>query len=415
MNDFGPSDFGSYVLGYLLGILEGLWHAISGLVEAIITLLRLPQMMFDFLTSTLPSLATRYGPRLMALFTEGGGISARLARVRAAFLRDPRGSAALITRLVDQARASVLAMVRTRGRSAATSFLSFLEESWSAIGERFGDIVGQILFEVILAVATDLIGNIVREAAQLGARIAARVVGPVVDGVRAVGRLAGQALEWVQAVGRQVAGEAGELLEALRGLLREFRALFEELGPEIEAARPPARPPTGPSFADVTADLGLEAPGTTTYRSTADAARGAQQGGLSGPGRPGFFSYSTQGTVRPVAGTATAQAAHVTPQAVYRSLQAGGRQVSEGRALTTFLERTPHRFMDQAWINEWNAAVRAGRQITAGDVLDMVSRAISRAGRAGQFDAATEAALQMRLRTELFSELGLTPATVIVP
>ncbi len=247
MDDFGPGEFGSYLLGYLLGILEGLWHGIRGLVEAIITLLRLPQMMFDFLTSTLPSLLTRYGPRLIAFFAAGGGIEARLARVRAAFLRDPRGSVALIERLVDQARASVLAMVRRRGRSAATSFLSFLEESWSAIGERFGDIVGQILFEVILALATDLIGNIVREAAQLGARFAARVVGPVVDGVRAIGRLAGQALEWVQALGRRIAGEAGELLEALRDLLREFRALFEELGPEIETAGAgPVRPPAPP-------------------------------------------------------------------------------------------------------------------------------------------------------------------------
>jgi hypothetical protein len=413
-DDFGPRQMASYVGGYLLGILEGLWHGIRGLVEAILMLLRIPQALFDFLTTTLPDLAVRYGPRLAQLLAGRGGLSARFAAVRAAFLRDPRGSLAMIQRLVDQARAAVLGMVRTRGRESAASFLSFLEESWYAIGERFGDIVGQVLFEVALAVATDLIGNIVREAAQLGARLAARVIGPVVDGLRSIGRLATQALEWVESIGRRMAGEAGEFMDAIRNVLREFRALFDEVAPEIEAAHPPTGPPTGPSFADLSSELGLEAPGTTTYRSTAAAAREARTSGLA-QGRPGFFSYSTQGSVRSVAGTSTAQAAHVVPQAAYRSLRAAGRTVSEGRALTTFLERVPHRFLDQPWIDEWNAAVAAGRRITAGDVLDMVSRAITRAGSAGQIDAATEAALQMRLRTELFSELGLTPTSVIVP
>lgn len=53
---------------------------------------------------------------------------------------------------------------------------------------------------------------------------------------------------------------------------------------------------TGPSFADVSNELGLEVPGTIRYRSTAAAAAGARA--LETASRPGFQSHATASSVR---------------------------------------------------------------------------------------------------------------------
>jgi hypothetical protein len=175
-------------------------------------------------------------------------------------------------------------------------------------------------------------------------------------------------------------------------------------------------PPTGPSFEDVSTELQLEPSGTITYRSAAAAAAAARQSGLESPTRPGFGSYSTAGSVRKALGPSAAgtQAAHVTPQAVYRALRGTGRPGSAGRALTTPLSPQAHRSLDKTWVAEWNARVAAGQEIQAGDVYGMVSRAIDQAD-PSLINVQTKGALQDRLRSELFQELGLSPNDVIIP
>jgi hypothetical protein len=184
----------------------------------------------------------------------------------------------------------------------------------------------------------------------------------------------------------------------------------------------PAFQVSGPSFADVSAELGLEVPGTIRYRSTAAAAAGARAGGLVTPTRPGFQSHSTASSVRREFGVTGAafQSAHIVPQALYRALRAAGRRViagrpiSEGRAFTTLLPTSAHAAFDRTWVSQWNAAVAAGRAITAEDVYNWVSSAIQAVDE-DIINAGVKGAINDRLRTEMFVDLNLDPQDIIVP
>ena len=57
--DFGLSAASAFTAGYSVGVLEGLWHELKDLVEAIKTLIGLPAAIGRFLTQTLPKLAMR--------------------------------------------------------------------------------------------------------------------------------------------------------------------------------------------------------------------------------------------------------------------------------------------------------------------------------------------------------------------
>jgi len=180
-------------------------------------------------------------------------------------------------------------------------------------------------------------------------------------------------------------------------------------------AAAPAKPPTGPSFADVSAELKLEANGTIKYSSQAAAAAGARTSGLETPQRPGFHSYSTAGSVKKAGGVSgKTEAAHVVPQAVYRALKGTGTTGSAGKALTTPLPPKAHDNLDNTWISEWNARANAGREIRVRDVDRMVSRAIEQAD-PKLINNETKAALAMRLKSELYKELNLSPNDVIIP
>jgi hypothetical protein len=168
---------------------------------------------------------------------------------------------------------------------------------------------------------------------------------------------------------------------------------------------------TGPSFADVSAELGLEAPGTVRYRSTAAAAAAARAFRLETATRPGFQTHSTAPTVRRIFGVTGSQfeSAHIVFQALYRRL----RQ-SAGRALTILLPRAAHRAFDSGWVSAWNAAIGAGIQIRAVDVYSMVVNAL-RAVDPNLINNATKGAIEDRLRQELFQDLGLQPLDIVVP
>ena len=181
-------------------------------------------------------------------------------------------------------------------------------------------------------------------------------------------------------------------------------------------------PITGPSFADVSSELGLEAPGTVTYRSTAKAAQGARSAGLETATRPGFQTHATASAVRKAFNLSGKiwQSAHVVPQTVYRALRASGLrigargvEISEGRALTTLLPEEAHAAFDRVWVREWNSAVAAGRTIRAQDVFTWVSDAIN-AVNDGVINAEVKAAINGRLYSELYTDLGLKANDVII-
>lgn len=218
-----------------------------------------------------------------------------------------------------------------------------------------------------------------------------------------------------------VVREGGQLAAASTQASRLGATFADDAALVSNPAGPPWRV-TGPSFADVSAELGHEVPGTITYRSTAEAAAAARAGGLAIATRPGFQSHSTASSVRRKFGVTGAafQSAHVVPQALYRALRAagrrviGGRQISEGRAFTTLLPTVAHAAFDRTWVAQWNAATAAGRAITAEDVYNWVSRAIQGVDET-IINAGVKGSINDRLRTEMFVDLNLDPQDIIVP
>ena len=220
-------DFGS---GFSTGIDKGLRRSFKELVDMVLNLLKLPQLLGDFL-NRLSELAARYKLKLSQLKAKGGGLSERLNRLDDAFARDPHA----LERLLDAVSSFALAKVREGGIDAAGQLLKYLEKPWDKIGEDFGDIAGQILFQVLLAVGTDLIGNLVEEAIALTGRLAAlaaRAAEGVVAAMRTVEGLIGEAIKWVEKVGGQLAGEAGELFEAIKAVLSDMRVIFADIANE---------------------------------------------------------------------------------------------------------------------------------------------------------------------------------------
>ncbi len=209
-----------------------------------------------------------------------------------------------------------------------------------------------------------------------------------------------------------VTREGGELVV---GATQAGRAAAE-LAPGGSVVSPPPLRITNPSFADVSEAIQAEAPGTIRYASGAAAAVGARAAGLEKASRPGFQSHGIASSVRQAFRISGAewQSAHIAPQAFYRELRRLGIRVSEGRALTTLLSREAHAAFDRSWLREWRSAVASGRQIRISDVYTWVSNAIDAVDR-NLIDVSVQGAMHDRLRSELFSDLGLSPDLVIVP
>ena len=243
--DFGVTNAFRYVGGYALGIVEGIGLSIKGLVEAVITLIKLPYDINRFLTEKVPELAVRYGPRIAQFLSEGGGLSARINKVIEGFLKDPAKGIRQISSFLDALGNMALAQVRALGRGVAGKTLSLLEEPWFEYGLDIGKVVGQILFEVILAVASDAIANVVKEVLSIAGRISARLITGAVELIKSAGRFLGEAIEWVASLGRRAAGELGEMFEGIRAFLNRLRALIAELGEEGALAE------TGPGGARI--------------------------------------------------------------------------------------------------------------------------------------------------------------------
>ncbi len=235
-DEFGTVEALKYVGGYALGIVEGLWTSVEGLLEAIWTLIKLPYTVLEFLTTKLPALAEKYGPRIRQALTEAGGLSERLANLLKGFLDHPRDSLKQLSGLLDALGNLALEQVRALGRAASGKLLALFEEPWFDFGRDVGKVVGQILFEVLLAVASDGIATAAKSALRIAGELTARAVTGAVELLRDIGRLFGQALEWVQGIGRRLAGEASELFEAVREILRRLSAVFEEVAGDAAAA-----------------------------------------------------------------------------------------------------------------------------------------------------------------------------------
>jgi hypothetical protein len=235
-DDFGVIEGLKYVGGYAIGIVEGLWDALKGLVEAIWTLIKLPYNILEFLAEKLPALVEKYGPRIRKMLGEADGLGGRLEKVLKGFIEHPRDSLKQLSGFLEAIGNLALDKVRVLGHAAGQKLLALLEEPWFDFGRDIGKVVGQILFEVILAVASDGIATAAKSALRIAGELAARAVTGAVELLRSIGRLFGQALEWVQGIGRRLAGEAGELFEAVQELLRRLDAAIAEIAGDTAAA-----------------------------------------------------------------------------------------------------------------------------------------------------------------------------------
>jgi hypothetical protein len=334
--NFGIEGFYSLMDGYAVGVLEGLWDSVKGLVQAVISLAQLPVMLGKILNTPLPELAARIAPRLAQFTATIGELQDELGKMAGALLTDPQ----VLEEFIDAARTAVLTQVRAGGKDAAAQFLGFLDQSWSEIGKKFGHIVGRIVFEVLLAVLTDLIGNLVKKLGQLVSEFTVWVVENVAEVLRALGRLIGQALEWVQATLGRLAGKARQLFERLKVLLTRLKSGVTDFLdvtqakttaggmtmriPKTEAATT-LKPPPGTSPATVKPTTGVRIPETPTPKSSFPS---SSRGGVRAP--------------RPPAGTTTAGVTGDTIELfkrrpeLKRALERGGRAAEALRKCASF-------------------------------------------------------------------------------
>jgi Domain of unknown function (DUF4157) len=243
LGDLGLGGTWDFARGFAIGVATGLWDSLTGLFEGIVGLVRLPRAVLEALTTTLPELASKYGPKLRELIDSSAAMTQRLQSLLQRLLRDPAGSIAQLEPLLKTFRDAALAQVRAYGHAAASKLLAFVSEPWEQFGRDIGHVVGQVVFEVLLAVATDVVGNLVKESAQLVARLAARAVTTMTDTLRTFGRLLTQAAEWLGTTARRLAGEIGDLFRELRELLLKALPELDRLGLELETARTAVRIP----------------------------------------------------------------------------------------------------------------------------------------------------------------------------
>lgn len=259
-----------YVGGYVVGIAEGLWDSVKGLVEAAWTLLTLPYHLNKFLVDNVPSLVTRFGPRIAQLIEARDTLAPRMRKVIEGLIKQPDKAVRQLSALIDAVSGLAMAKVRQLGHGLAAQVMSVLEQPWFDYGRTIGKLVGQILFEVILAVASDAIGNIVKESLAIIGRISARVVTGAVELLRSAGRLAGEGIEWIGRLARGVSGELSELFEGMRAMLTRLKALLTELAEEGSLTETGHKLPVPNAQATVAESRAVQMPPRTSPATVSD-------------------------------------------------------------------------------------------------------------------------------------------------
>jgi hypothetical protein len=173
----------------------------------------------------------------------------------------------------------------------------------------------------------------------------------------------------------------------------------------------------GPAPADLSADA-PPAPSTATQvpdtrtssrRSTAKTAAEAAE---HFPDTPGAQTHATARSVRKrfsLTGS-DVQSAHVLPQAI-GNLVPG---YSPGKAITFLLPPDVHAAFDRGWIPAWQRAKASPAGVTAQDAYSMIRSAIHDVPDT-LMTPNTKGALEMQLGHEMFTTMGLSPDSYIVP
>lgn len=229
----------SFVLGYFLGLIEGLWNAITAPFQALAALFELPEQIRQFLRNL--------GVRLCEIIEQIRCFAASLAgqvfgsvdRVLSAireFLSDP----ARIVSIIRCAIEGVLAGAREMGSQMARQMISVFEGPDENIGRRLGGITGEILFQVVVGFFTAGSGTAVSTGLGIVNRIASalRTVGRAIDQVlQRLRGLFGRLLDFVKGLaarfGQAIARGGKSVLGKLGGLFRRFARWLADIGKRL--------------------------------------------------------------------------------------------------------------------------------------------------------------------------------------
>jgi hypothetical protein len=180
----------------------------------------------------------------------------------------------------------------------------------------------------------------------------------------------------------------------------------------VTAGTPPAHSAdTSPAPSATTPAAATPAASTRTSsrRSTAKtAAEAAEQF----PSVPGAQTHATARSVRKqfsLTGS-DVESAHVLPQAIGKLLPG----YSPGKAITFLLPPDVHAAFDRGWIPAWERAKASPTGVTAQDAYWMIRSAIHNVPDT-LMTPNTKGALEMQLGHEMFTTLGLSPDSYIVP
>jgi hypothetical protein len=185
--------------------------------------------------------------------------------------------------------------------------------------------------------------------------------------------------------------------------------------PSVTAGTPPApsadtqQAPSASTPSAPSATTPAASTRTSSRRSTAKtAAEAAEQF----PGVPGAQTHATARSVRKqfsLTGS-DVESAHVLPQAIGKLLPG----YSPGKAITFLLPPDVHAAFDRGWIPDWERAKASPTGVSAQDAYSMIRSAIHNVPDT-LMTPNTKGALEMQLGHEMFTTLGLSPDSYIVP
>ena len=235
----GPleTDPKAYLKGLAVGIGEGLWMSLEGLVDLVTLPFRLAAKL-DGAMRQITAQITRdpegFRKRVESLLASFDDVSRELTDALNEFASDPE-------KVAHQLSGIAAEKAREAGRAAAQRVFEFYEMTPYESGELAGKIIGMVLFEVLVGLITEGIGDVVAAVATA----ADAALEPVISALGRWTRTAAEALgaafarlgriiEEVRVALRGVSENLGKLLERLGELIKEAKALIASLGDALE-------------------------------------------------------------------------------------------------------------------------------------------------------------------------------------
>jgi phage-related protein len=217
-----------FVVGYVIGLLKGLWSGISGPFVLLWDIAKLIGNVISWLWNLAKSTVTSGFRNVVA------GVQSAWATVQTqiwpaieGFFKGPSDPMKIINTirsLIDQA----LGMAKSAGEKVFGFLVGFLKKPDRELGESIGEIVGNILFEVILTVVTAG-GYAAKGPIQKLAQWATKLVGRIGEFAAELGAQFPRIMRFIESVGefaatnpamKKIVGAVKAVLEKILGFLK---------------------------------------------------------------------------------------------------------------------------------------------------------------------------------------------------